>query len=269
MAPTADVGVIGGSGFTELLPDLDHIEIDTPYGPPSGPIAIAEIGGRRVAFVNRHGPGHVFPPHRVPYRANSWALRSLGVTKVISPCAVGSLRHDRKPGDLVVLDQLVDRTWGRTDTFWDQPGPPGPVRAKHAHDGQPGGAVMHLTFADPYDAAMRATLVAAARGELGNEAVHDGGTVAVIQGPRFSTRAESRWFAQMGWDVVNMTQHPEVALLRELDIAVCGLALVTDYDAGVEEDASVAPVTMEQVFAVLAANVDRARRVLFRAIPNL
>jgi 5'-methylthioadenosine phosphorylase len=185
----------------------------------------------------------------VPYRANAWALHHLGVRHVIGPCAVGSLRSDLPPGDLVVPDQLVDRTWGRPDTFSD------------------GGVVQHLSFADPYSEVVRRVLVDAAREEQESGRVHDGGTVCVIQGPRFSTRAESRWFQQAGWDVVNMTQHPEVALCRELGMGYGGLALVTDHDAGLEGVEGIAPVTIEQVFAVLASNVELTRRILHRAIP--
>ena len=245
----ADVAVIGGSGFYDFLPEVRHVEVDTPHGPPSGPVALAEVEGRTVAFLARHGAGHVHPPHLVPYRANAWALHSLGVRHVVGPCAVGSLRPDRRPGDLVVLDQLVDRTWGRPDTFVD------------------GAPVQHLAFADPYDEPLRRVLLEAARAEHDPARVHDGGTVVVVQGPRFSTRAESRWFRQMGWDVVNMTQHPEVALCRELGMAYAGVALVTDFDSGLEGEPGVQPVTMEEVFRVLDENVALVRRVLLRAVP--
>jgi len=259
MSPSADVGVFGGSGFYSFLDDVVEVAVTTPYGPPSGPIAIGTVGGRRVAFLARHGPAHHLPPHKVNFRANAWALHSLGVRQVMGPCAVGSLRPDLRPGDLVVPDQLVDRTWGRPDTFAD--GDPGPVEREASH------GVQHLSFADPYTKELRQVVLAAACEEHDPERVHDGGTVVVIQGPRFSTRAESRWFRRMGWDVVNMTQHPEVALCRELGMGYAGLALVTDYDSGVDDSPEVKPVTMDEVFRVLAQNVELTRRVLFRAIP--
>ncbi len=250
-AASADVGVFGGSGFYAFLDDVVEVDVSTPYGPPSAPVAVGTVGDRRVAFLPRHGKEHHLPPHKVDFRANAWALHSLGVRSVLGPCAVGSLRPDRRPGDLVVPDQLVDRTWGRPDSLAD------------------GGIVQHLSFADPYTEQLRRVVLAAAREEHDPARVHDGGTVVVIQGPRFSTRAESSWFRRMGWDVVNMTQHPEVALCRELGMGYAGLALVTDYDSGVEDSPEVEPVTMEEVFRVLAQNVELTRRILFRAIPQL
>jgi 5'-methylthioadenosine phosphorylase len=199
-----------------------------------------------VAFLPRHGVHHELPPHRVDFRANVWALRSLGVTRVIGPCAAGSLRADRKPGEMVVLDQLVDRTLGRSaDTFFD------------------GGVVGHLSFADPYCPELGPLAVAAAR--AAGVTVHEDGTVVVVPGPRFSTRAESAWFRAQGWDVINMTQYPEAYLCRELGLCYCGVALVTDYDNLPDEP----PVTMDEVFAVLRANVDRTRSMLFSLIPSL
>ena len=249
----ADVGVFGGSGFYAFLDDVEEVDVATPYGPPSAPVAVGTVSDRRVAFLPRHGKEHQLPPHKVDFRANAWALHSLGVRHVLGPCAVGSLRVDLRPGDLVVPDQLVDRTWGRPDTFAD------------------GGAdpVQHLSFADPYTDELRRVVLTAAREEHDPGRTHDGGTVVVIQGPRFSTRAESRWFRQMGWDVVNMTQHPEVALCRELGMGYAGLALITDYDSGVGASPDVKPVTMEEVFRVLAQNVELTRRILFRALPRL
>jgi len=254
---SADVGVFGGSGFYAFLDEVVEVEVATPYGPPSAPVALGTIADRRVAFLPRHGTQHQLPPHQVDFRANAWALRSLGVHSVIGPCAAGSLRGDRRPGDVVVPDQLVDRTWGRPDTFADGPSSPAEV----------GGTLQHLSFADPYTDGLRQVVLAAACREHDPARVHDGGTVVVIQGPRFSTRAESRWFRRMGWDLVNMTQHPEVALCRELGMAYAGLALVTDFDSGADDTPDVAPVTMDEVFRVLAKNVELTRRILVRAIP--
>ncbi len=245
MTETAELAVIGGSGLYALLEDATKHEVNTPYGPPSDPVTIAEVGGRRVAFLPRHGRDHRHPPHLIPYRANLWALRSLGVRQVIAPCAVGGLRPELGPGTFVVPDQLIDRTSGRTQTYYDR------------------GAV-HVSFADPYCPAGRRTLLdAAARREI--PAV-DGGTVVVVEGPRFSTRAESRWYASIGGTVVNMTGHPEAVLARELALCYTSIALVTDLDAGVETGAS---VTQEEVFRVFGENTDRLRALLLDAVAAL
>ena len=241
------IGVFGGSGFYSFLDDVEEVVVNTPYGAPSAPLAVGTVGGARVAFLPRHGVQHQVPPHKVPWKANLWAMREAGVTRLLGPCAAGSLQPGIHPGDFVVLDQLVDRTWGRGDTYFD-----GPV---------PG----HVAFADPYCPELRSVVLSAAS-EVGLT-VHDGGTVVVIQGPRFSTRAESAWFRSAGWEVINMTQYPEAYLARELGICYSGIALVTDYDTGVEHDAGIAPVTIEAVFEMLRRNVDRTRELLFRAIP--
>ena len=247
--PTAEVGVFGGSGFYSFLDDVQSIPVHTPYGPPSAPVAVGAIEGRAVAFLPRHGVHHEIPPHRVNYRANAWALRELGVRRVIGPCAAGSLRPDIHPGDFVLCDQLVDRTSGRADTFFD------------------GGVVGHVSFADPYCPEVRAVLGAAAAGV--GVPMHDRGTVVVVQGPRFSTRAESAHYRTAGWDVINMTQYPEAYLCRELGLCYAAVALVTDYDTGLEGVDGIEPVTMDEVFAVLAKNVERTRALLFAAIPHL
>ncbi|MDA3040552.1 MAG: S-methyl-5'-thioadenosine phosphorylase [Actinomycetota bacterium] len=250
---SASIGVIGGSGFYEFLDDADEHEIDTPFGRPASPVTIGTIGGKRVAFLARHGRGHEYAAHRVPFRANLWALRSVGVRSLIAPCSVGSLQPDIHPGQMVVIDQLVDRTWGRADTYHDVGGP---------HD-EPGttGPLHHQSFADPYDSELRSALFSAAQ-RCDVDAI-DGGTMVVINGPRFSTRAESRWFRSMGWHVVNMTGYPEAVLAAELGLRYATLALVTDYDAGVDGHA---PVTMDDVLAVLRSNVARVRRVITEAI---
>jgi 5'-methylthioadenosine phosphorylase len=171
------------------------------------------------------------------------------VRTVVGPCAVGSLRHDIEPESFVVLDQLVDRTRGREDTYYD---------GDHVH---------HVSFSDPYCPVGRTHALAAAK-SVGVTA-HDGGTIVVINGPRFSTRAESRWYRAQGWDVVGMTQYPEAYLARELGMHYTGIALVTDYDTGVEDDPGIEPVTMEQVFAVMDANVGRVRELLYELLPEL
>lgn len=236
----AEIGVIGGSGFYSFLDDVEEVEVSTPYGPPSDPVAIGALpgAGRRVAFIPRHGRDHRFPPHRIPYRANMWALRSLGVHQIVAPSAVGSLDPKYGPGTLVVPDQLVDRTSGRTQTYYD------------------GGAV-HVSFADPYCPAGRRVALEAAAGA--DWPPVDGGTLVVIEGSRFSTRAESRWYAAQGWSIVGMTGHPEAVLARELALCYTPVSLVTDLDAGVEEGAG---VTHEEVMRVFAENIDRLRPLI-------
>ena len=246
--PLASIGVFGGSGLYSLLGDIEELELETPYGPPSAPLHIGTVEGRRVAFLARHGPNHEHPAHRVNFRANISAMKQAGVRAILAPCSAGSLQPHIEPGHFVVLDQFVDRTSGRADTFFDH-------------------GARHTTMAHPYAPELAAALTTAAREE--GVTVHEGGTVVVIQGPRFSTAAESRWFSQMGWHVVNMTQYPEVALANEAGIPYAGVALVTDYDAGLEGREDVAPVTMEEVFAFFRSNVERVRGVLFRAIPSL
>ncbi|WP_433301245.1 S-methyl-5'-thioadenosine phosphorylase [Actinoplanes sp. CA-030573] len=241
MNPTAEIGVIGGSGLYALLTDAEEIEVSTPYGPPSDPITVARVGDRRVAFLPRHGRDHRFPPHKIPYRANLWAMRALGVRQIVAPCAVGGLRPELGPGTFVVPDQLIDRTSGRVQTFYDE------------------GAV-HVSFADPYCPNGRRVLL--------ESDVHpvDGGAMVVVEGPRFSTRAESRWFTAIGGAVVNMTGHPEAVLARELALCYTTIALVTDLDAGVEGDHG---VTQEEVFRVFGENTARLREVLLDAVTKL
>ena len=243
------IGVFGGSGFYEFLDDVSWVPVHTPYGAPASPVAVGRLGDVEVAFLPRHGRDHELPPHRVNYRANVWAMREVGVRRIFGPCAAGSLQPSVHPGDFVVLDQLVDRTSGRADTYFD------------------GGVVGHTSFADPYCPELRGVLVAAAA-SVGVVA-HEQGTVVVVQGPRFSTRAESQWFRAAGWSVVNMTQYPEAYLARELGICYAGLALITDYDTGVEGVEGAGPVTIEQVFEVLRRNVARTRELLFSAIPSV
>lgn len=236
------VAVIGGSGFYEFLESPTDHEVSTPYGAPSAPIAVGEVGGRPVAFLPRHGKAHEFPPHRINYRANMWALRSLGVRQVLAPCAVGGLQPETRPGTLVVPDQLVDRTTTRVQTYVDT-------------------GAAHAPFADPYCPDLRAALLAAA----GQEALGDG-TMVVIEGPRFSTRAESRSYAGAGWTVVNMTGHPEAVLARELGVCYATIALVTDMDAGVNAGES---VDQAQVFALFEQHIGRLKTLLAEVVTGL
>ncbi len=251
MSASAPVGIFGGSGFYSFLDDVDTVEVDTAWGRPSAPISIGRLDGVEVAFLPRHGVHHEFPPHAVNYRANVEAMRSIGVEALLGPFACGSLQPDIHPGDFVVVDQLVDRTWGRPDTFFD------------SFDDGPA----HVTLADPYDEGLRQILVSEARSR--GITVHDGGTVVVIQGPRFATRAESKWYRNMGAHVINMTQAPEAALAREAGLRYAGVALVTDYDTGLEGVEGIEPVTQEQVFAFFEANLHRLRDLLFAAVPRL
>jgi 5'-methylthioadenosine phosphorylase len=243
------VGVFGGSGFYRFLDDVEEMAVETPYGPPSARIRLGSLDGTPVAFMPRHGDEHTLPPHRINYRANVWAMRDVGVRRIVGPSACGSLKPELEPGTFVVCDQFVDRTRGREDTFYDGP------------------ETTHVSAADPYCRDLGRTLVEAAR-ELDIPVV-DGGTVVVIEGPRFSTRAESRWFSAAGWDVVNMTQYPEAWLARELELCYASLALVTDYDVGLAGMPEVPPVSAEAAFEVFAGNLDRLRALLLRAVPRI
>jgi 5'-methylthioadenosine phosphorylase len=247
MTPRAEVGVFGGSGFYEFLEGAAEVVVETPYGAPSAPVTVGTLGGRTVAFLPRHGRRHELPPHRINYRANVWAMRELGVRRLIGPNACGALRADLELGEFVVCDQFVDRTWGRPDTFYD---------------GEASGPVTHVSAADPYCPSLRGLLVDRARA-LGIP-VRDGGTIVVIQGPRFSTRAESRWFQSAGWDVVGMTSYPEAHLARELELCYATVAMVTDHDVGVDGSEA---VSSERVMQVFRTNIERLRELLLDVIP--
>jgi 5'-methylthioadenosine phosphorylase len=243
------IGVFGGSGFYSFLEDVREVNLDTPYGKPSAPITVGTIEGRQVAFLPRHGVKHEYPPHLIPYRANAWAMKELGVDRILGPCAVGSLQPNVKPGEFVICDQLVDRTNGRPSTFYD-----GPVTT-------------HISFADPYCPTLRRVAIEQCEGlEIDS---HDKGTMVVIQGPRFSTRAESSNYALKGWEVIGMTQHPEVPLARELELCYLNISLVTDYDVGVVGE--IEAVNHEEVMRVFKENNERLRTLLFKivaAIPD-
>ncbi len=248
-AGETQIGILGGSGFYSLAEELRPVEVETPYGPPSAALRVGRFANREVAFLARHGEQHEYPAHEVPYRANLWAMWSLGVKTLLAPFSCGSLQPHIAPGEFVVVDQLVDRTQRRQQTFYDGP------------------QVHHVTFADPYCPELRRSAVAAGRSE--EISVHDGGTVVVIEGPRFSTRAESAWFGALGGDVVNMTQVPEAPLAAELGMCFAGIALVTDFDAGVAAKDNSEAVTHEQVLAVFQANLARVRSLIGRLIADL
>ncbi|MDQ6850517.1 MAG: S-methyl-5'-thioadenosine phosphorylase [Actinomycetota bacterium] len=243
MKTAEPVGIIGGSGFYSLLDDATEHRAPTPYGEPSGPVTVGTLADRAVAFVARHGSEHRFAPHVVPYRANLWALRSLGARQVVSLSAVGSLRADRPTGTLVVPDQIVDRTNGRPHTVFD------------AGDG-----VGHVSFADPYCPRGRAAALSS------NESVADGGVLVVVNGPRFSSRAESLEYQSHGWSIIGMTAMPEAGLARELGLCYTTLALVTDLDAGVDAGSG---VTHAEVLAAFAANLPRLRALLVSTLAAL
>jgi 5'-methylthioadenosine phosphorylase len=243
----ARIGIFGGSGFYSFLDNVKEVSVDTPYGEPSAPVSIGEVDGIDVAFLPRHGLQHQYPPHMINYRANVWALKELGVERIIGPCAAGSLRKEVEPGHFVVSDQLVDRTTGRKDTFYDGP------------------QTTHISFADPYCPELRQ--LAIETGENEGITIHPSGTVVTIQGPRFSTRAESKWFQDLGWEVINMTQYPEAYLARELEMCYANIALITDYDVGVAGETEA--VSHEAVLKVFTENNDKLRGLLFGLVTRI
>ena len=249
MKPRADIGVFGGSGFYRFFKGAEEEALRTPFGRPSGKVMVSEVAGKKVAFIPRHGVHHEFPPHKVPYRANVYALKQLGAKRIIAPNAVGSLKADIKPGDFVFCDQFVNFTSGREDTFYDGP------------------ETTHIGMAEPYCPQMREVAIAAAK--KSGLRFHEKGTVVVIQGPRFSTMAESRFFTKQGWDVINMTQYPEVVLAREQELCYLNISLATDYDVGLEGDASVNPVSHEEVIRVFNSKMDSLRKLIVEIVKTM
>jgi len=239
----AEFGVYGGSGFYSLIKDAEEIRVDTPYGAPSDALTLGEIAGRTVAFLPRHAKNHSIPPHKINYRANAWAFKSLGIKRVIGPCAAGSLQKEVPPGTFVVCDQIVDFTKGRDYTLFDGP------------------EVKHLVSGDPYCPELRAAAVQAGH-KLGLS-IREKGTVVVIEGPRFSTRAESRFYSAQGWEVINMTQSPEAFLCAEAGMCYANISLITDYDAGFE---GMAPVSHEEVLRVFVANNEKLKSLVVEMI---
>ncbi len=245
----AQIGVFGGSGFYSFLKQRKEVEIKTPYGNPSDNVTIGKVEGIKVAFIPRHGSSHTIPPHKINYRANVWAMKQLGVTQIFGPCAAGSLQPHIKPGDFVICDQFVDRTNSRADTYYDGP------------------KTIHITSAEPYCPRMGKAIYGAAQ-SMGMDC-RPKGTVVVIQGPRFSTKAESRWYSKQGWEVINMTQYPEAYLARELEICYSNISLITDYDAGLEDNPDIEPVTTEEIIKMFQQNTEKLRELLFKSITNL
>lgn len=245
----AEVGVFGGSGFYNFLKIKEELSIDTIYGKPSDTIIIGELEGINVAFLPRHGRGHTIPPHKINYRANIAAMKKLGVRQIFGPCAAGSLQANIKPGDFVICDQFVDRTNCRIDTFYDGP------------------ASTHISTADPYCQNLREIVIKEA--ERIGITTYSKGTVVVIQGPRFSTKSESRWYSGQGWEVISMTQYPEVTLAREMEMCYVNISLITDYDVGLEGHPGIKSVTSQDVVRIFKDNNEKLRELLFKAIPRV
>ena len=244
--PKAEIGIFGGSGFYEFLKGGKEIGITTPYGKTSDKITVSGIHGHKIAFLPRHGKKHQFPPHKVPYLANVYAMHKLGVKQIIAPTAAGSLQFKVKPGNFVISDQFVDRTRGRKDTFYDGP------------------ESVHIQSIDTYCPQLRNLAIESCR-KL-KIPYHETGTVVVIQGPRFSSRAESQWFSSMGWEVVNMTQYPENILAHELSMCYVNISLITDYDVGLEGSEDIKPVTHQEVMRVFNENNHKLRRLILEML---
>lgn len=242
---TTKIGIIGGTGVydTAEFDVIDEMRISTPFGHPSGDVKIVDQSGVRVAFIPRHGKGHVYPPHRVNYRANIWALKSVGVERVISPCAVGSLQEDYRPGEIVVVDQFIDFTKKREYTFYDGP------------------RTVHVSAADPFCPELRQIFLK--EGKRLRIPIRDSGTYVCIEGPRFSTRAESRMFRTHA-DVIGMTLVPECQLAMEQEMCYASLAMITDYDVWAEK-----PVDAATVVRMMSENVDKMRRLITSAVPKI
>jgi len=240
----AEIGIFGGLGFYSLLEKAEEIKVDTPYGSSSDKVTLGKIKGRKIAFIPRHGRHHQHPPHSIPYRANLWAMKEIGVKRIIAPSSVGSLQPHIKLGDFVICDQFVDRTSGRQSTFYN-----GPMS-------------VHISTADPYCSELRKLAIQASKKR--GIRTHDRGTVVVVEGPRFSTRAESRWYKSFGWEVINMTQYPEVTLARELEICYLNISLVTDFDVWQPN-----PVTHREIIKSLSKNVANVKRLIKALIPTI
>jgi len=245
----ASIGIFGGTGFYKFFDNMEEVVVETPYGSTSSSISIAEIDGKKVAFLPRHGKNHEYPPHKIPYRANLWAMKKLGVERIISPNACGSLQSHIKVGDFVICDQFVDRTSGRVSTFYD-----GPITT-------------HIGMAEPYCPELMQIAVNNLK-KLGYSH-HEKGTVVVIEGPRFSTISESKWFTSMGWEVINMTQYPEVVLARELEMCFLNISVVTDYDVGVVSEGSVEPVSHEMVTKIFNENLEKLKTLIINIIKDI
>jgi len=247
--PQVEIGIIGGSGFYKFLTEAQEIDLETDWGKPSDKITIGQIEGKPVAFLPRHGRGHVYPPHKIPYLANLAALKKLGVKYLIAPASVGSLQKEIKAGDFVISDQFFDRTRGRADTYYNGP------------------SVVHISGTQPYCQTLRQ--IASECCKKLKYSYHPQGTVVVINGPRFSTAAESIWFTKMGFSVVGMTQYPEVVLAREQEIHYLNISLVTDYDVGLVAEEKLPSVEISTVLTTFKNNIERVKNLILEIIKYL
>lgn len=244
------IGLIGGTGFYQFFEGKSkEIKVKTKFGFPSDKITIGKLFGKRIAFLPRHGKKHRLPPHKIPFLANIIAFKKLGVERIIAPCAVGSLKTKVKPGHFVICDQFVDRTKKRKDTFFNGP------------------KVAHIETAFPYCSQLRKIVVK--EGKNLKLKIHPQGTVVVIEGPRFSTLAESLWFSKMDWDVVNMTQYPEVVLATEMGICYLNISLVTDWDVGVYSKTKIKPVSVGQVIKIFEKNTQKLKKLISAVIKKI
>jgi len=248
------IAIIGGSGFPKLLglEVLNKICVRTKYGRTSDRISIGEYGGKVIAFLPRHGANHDIFPHQIPYRANIAALKQIGVDSIISTSVVGSLKLSIRPGDFVIPDQFINFTWGRDETI-----------RSNIHENE----LHHLPMAKPYCSTLTHLIYLCTK-KLRIPA-HPKGTVVVIQGPRFSTIAESKWFSSQGWDIVNMTQYPECYFAREMKIHYATIALVTDYDVGAGNNMQMNTRDIDKVVKIFYNNIDKANKLLLKIIQKL
>ena len=246
--PTAQIGIIGGSGLYDMaeLTDREETAVETPFGAPSGPLLLGSLGGKRVAFLARHGAGHRLLPSELNFRANLYAMKRLGVEYILSASAVGSLKQEYEPLDIVVPDQFIDRTRGRVSTFFGR------------------GLAAHVAFAHPFCRIL--SRVAVEAGTSAGATVHEGGTYVCMEGPQFSTLAESRLYRSWGADVIGMTNLQEAKLAREAEICYTTIALVTDYDCWHPDHDS---VTVDMVVANLIENAKTAQHLIIRAVERL
>lgn len=256
------IGIIGGSGFYGFLKGKE-VAVHTPFGKPSDKILISEYAGQKIAFLSRHGKKHQFPPHKINYRANLFALKKLGVERILTSTAVGSLKPKIKPGDFVICDQFIDRTKNRPDTFFN--GKTTPLFARIR--GIDFRGVVHISVAEPYCPELRKLTIRACQ-KLKIPA-YGNGTVVVIEGPRFSTKAESSFYSKMGWDVINMTQYPEMVLARELEMCYLNISLVTDWDAGLKGRKDIKPVTAQEVIKIFKQNNEKVQKIFLEIIKSL
>ncbi len=242
------LGIFGGSGFYELLSNSEELDIDTPFGKPSDKLMKGVFENQKVVFLPRHGRGHKIPPHKINYRANLWAMKEAGVKKILAPSAVGSLRREIAPGTFVVCDSYIDRTRGREDTFFHGP------------------EVRHMTSVDPYCRNLRQEILNAC-GKI-SVPVEAGGALVVINGPRFSTIPESKWFSSLGASAIGMTGYPEVVLANELGICYANVGLVTDYDACFHNDAGLAASSAQEILTTFNKNLENIKKVVLEVIRN-